>query len=114
AKTNVLLGRKPGEKAMILENHGALGPRPIDTLAIQLDLAAVGRNHPGSNIEQCALAAAARANHDDEFARIASQIDAPQGRHSRARVVLVDAAQDEASTPGEARNGTGARPARDK
>ena len=68
------------------------GPGPLTRLAVERDGAGVGLDHPGGDVEQRALAAAAGADDDDELARLARQVDpAHRGTLPSSAEVLVDA-----------------------
>src|SRR5207244_3553472 len=70
AEAYVLGGVHPGEQAVILEDHGAIGAGFFDGVAIEIDGALVGEDHAAGDVKDGGFAAAAGADDDDEFAGI--------------------------------------------
>jgi hypothetical protein len=75
AEGDVLRGGEPGEQAVLLEDHGAVGARAVNRAAVERHGAGVGADHAGGDVEQGALAAPAGADDDDELAGLAVERD---------------------------------------
>src|SRR2546425_3726014 len=82
APADVALDGPPGKERELLEDHAAIRPRPGDLAAVDADLTGIRRDEAAENVEQGALAAAARADDRDELAvgdRHASEIEDLEG-----------------------------------
>src|SRR5258707_4574085 len=78
---DVLLNGPPGQKQWLLRHISrSAGPRAL-LIAINDYFSSIRLLQPSNNIEQCALATAARSNERDKFPRINSQIHSMQRRH---------------------------------
>jgi hypothetical protein len=60
---------------MLLEDHAAVGARADHRLAVEQDLAGGRRQEAGQAVQQGGLAAARRAERDDEVALAHGQVD---------------------------------------
>ena len=69
---------EPGHQRMLLEDDAAVGAGTDDRAAVELDRAVGRREEAGNAIEQRRLAAARRADGDDEFAVLDRQVDVRQ------------------------------------
>jgi glycine/D-amino acid oxidase-like deaminating enzyme len=76
----------PGEKRELLEHHAAIGAGTVDARALHADLARVGGDEAAHDVEQRALAAAARADDGDKLAL--AHGEALDVEHSQAAPVL--------------------------
>src|SRR6185369_13158650 len=60
--------RAPRKQREFLEHHAAVRARRADRLALDADHAALGLDESAQDVQERALAAAARPDHGDEFA----------------------------------------------
>src|SRR6185503_1441198 len=58
----------PREQRELLEHHAAVGPRAVYAAAVDLDRAGFGLDEAAHDVQERALAAAARADDGDELA----------------------------------------------
>src|SRR5262249_6914371 len=79
--------RLPGKEREFLEHHAAVGPGAVDQPTVNTDRSGVGRDEAPHDVEQRALAAAARADDRDELA--GSHREALDIQHRELAAVLV-------------------------
>ena len=102
---DVLRGRQPGKQSMVLKDHRPVRPRSGDRPVIQQCAAAVGPDHSRGDVQQRALSAAAGADDDHEFARLAIQRDVLDGRDIGIAEPLADAGTGSAFPRAESSSG---------
>ena len=97
AVENVGAHRLPREQREMLEHDAAVGPGPGDRLAVDQDLAGLGREKAADEIEQRRLAAARGAEQRDEFplAHVERHVVERQHRPAARRPVGVAHALDD-------------------
>ena len=74
-EVDVLVDRQPGQQAVVLEHHGAVGSGAVDLLVLEQHGAGRDLGQPGDQVEQRRLAAAGMADDRDEFALVDGQLD---------------------------------------
>ncbi len=88
----------PGKQREVLEHDAAVGARRADRLALDQDLAGLGRQEAADQIEQRRLAAAGRAEQREEFPASHIQRHILERQHrppARRPVDVVDALDDD-------------------
>src|SRR4051812_16524594 len=84
---NVPLNRAPGEQGEILKHHATVGPWRADHAAINAHRAAIAGHEAAEDVQESALAAAARADDSHELAvgdlkaEVADRLDALAPAH---------------------------------
>ena len=73
---NVVVGGEPGQQAVVLEHHHAIGSRFGDGVALEGDGAAGGSIKAGDHVEEGGFAAAGVSDQADEFALVDGKVDA--------------------------------------
>ena len=71
----------PWQQQRVLEHDADIAVRLRHLLALDQDLAGRRREQPGDHLQQRGLAAAGRADHDEELALVDVEIQRPQRRH---------------------------------
>jgi hypothetical protein len=73
---DVLLHRQPGKERKRLEDHADAAHRPLQRLAAIVHLPGVGRDQPGHDAQQRALARTGLAEHRDDLALAQREVHA--------------------------------------
>src|SRR6185503_21047009 len=81
----------PWEQRELLEHHAAVGSGAVDRVAIHADRARLGGDEAAHDVQERALAAAARADDGDELALARDEAADVEHRHLAA-VLAVDLA----------------------
>ena len=81
-EADVLVAGEPGQQGVVLEHHGAVGPRLVHLAPVQHHAAAGGRQQPRHHVQQRRFAAARVADDGDVLAARDLQVDAVQHRHA--------------------------------
>src|SRR5690606_27821655 len=87
---DVLANREPGKERVLLEDHPAVDPGPVDGLAVHLHPAGGGRGKTGDDVEHRGLAASGWADERDEFARLDVDGDAIDRHRAVLRTAELD------------------------
>ena len=116
---HVLAQGPPGKQVVLLGHVADLGVQPAGALSPEMHLPAAGREEPGQDVQQGALAAPARPHdgHELPFANIEVHVghrmddgppreeplaDLPDGQRRRHRIILPELLRPERSRPGGA------------
>jgi hypothetical protein len=106
AERDVVAHREPGHQRVLLEHHAAIRTGPDDRPAVEQDLAARRQQEAGDAVEQRRLAAARRAEGDQEVAVAHRQVH----RRQRLQRAALDGVVDRQGADVEAGQATSPSP----